>query len=150
MKQVAGLDAAQLVKEVLLFLHPKERRGVDETPFPPPQLHQDSGESVGYRLIKLCPMSGKLATEVCAETVLEYLRLGTEPTAACPVHQLFAVDRLTGTLAGPITPSERVEIRSYAVLPPRFAAWGAVHGYDPPPSPSTESAVCEHCHRGAA
>ena len=33
MKRVAGLDAAQLVKEILLFLHPKERRGVDETPF---------------------------------------------------------------------------------------------------------------------
>ena len=139
MKQVAGLDAARLVKEILLFLHPKERRGVAETPFPPPQSHQDSGGSVGYQLVKLCPMSGELATEVCAETVLEYLSLGTEPTASCSVHKSFAVDRRTGTLAGPMTPPERVEIRSYAVLPPRFAAWGAVRGYDPPPSPSTES-----------
>ncbi|MCE2397000.1 transglycosylase domain-containing protein [Candidatus Poribacteria bacterium] len=139
MKQVAGLDAAQLVKGILLFLHPKERRGVDETPFPPPQSHQDSGGSVGYQLAKLCPMSGELATEACAETVLEYLLLGIEPTAFCPVHQSFAVDRRTGELAGPMTPPEWIEIRSYAVLSPQFAAWGAVHGYNPPPLPSTES-----------
>ena len=139
MKQVAGLDAAQLVKGILLFLHPKERRGVDETPFPPPQSHQDSGGSVGYQLAKLCPMSGELATEACAETVLEYLLLGIEPTAFCPVHQSFAVDRRTGALAGPMTPPEWIEIRSYAVLPSQFAAWGAVHGYDPLPLPSTES-----------
>ena len=139
MKQVAGFDAAQLVKEILLFLHPKERRGVAETPFPPPQSHQDSGESIDYQLVELCPLSGELATEACAETVLEYLPFGTEPTASCPVHQSFAVDRLTGTLAGLMTPLERVEIRSYAVLPPRFTTWGAVHGYDPPPASSTES-----------
>ena len=139
MKQVAGLDAAQLVKGILLFLHPKERRGVDETPFPPPQSHQDSGGSVGYQLAKLCPMSGELATEACAEIVLEYLLLGIEPTAFCPVHQSFAVDRRTGVLAGPMTPPEWIEIRSYAVLSPQFAAWGAVHGYNPPPLPSTES-----------
>ena len=138
MKQVAGLDAARLVKAILLFLHPKERRGVDETPFPTPQLRQGSGGSVGYQLVKLCPLSGELAAEACSEIVLEYLPLGTEPTVSCSIHQSFAVDRLTGTLAGPMTPPERIEIRSYAVLPPRFAVWGAVHGYDPPPATSTE------------
>ena len=40
MKQVGGLDAAQLVREILIALHPKERRGVDQTPFPPPELHR--------------------------------------------------------------------------------------------------------------
>ena len=139
MKQVAGLDAARLVKAILLFLHPKERRGVDEKLFPPPQLHQDSEGSTGYQLVKLCPLSGELATEACSEVVLEYLPLETEPAASCKVHQSFAVDRRTGTLAGPMTPPERVEIRSYAVLPPQFAAWGTMHGYGPPPSPSTES-----------
>lgn len=139
MKGVAGLDAAQLVREILLFLHPKERRGVDETPFPPPQFHGDSGGSVGYQLVELCPLSGELSTEACSEAVLEYFSTGTEPTASCSIHQSFAVDRRTGALAGLMTPPERVEIRSYAVLPPQFAAWGAVHGYGPPPSPSTES-----------
>ena len=139
MKGVSGLDAARLVKEIMVSLHPKERRGVDETPFPSPQLHQDSEGSVGYQLISLCPLSGELATEACSETVLEYLPLGIESRGPCRVHQSFAVDRRTGTLAGPMTPPERVEIRSYVVLPPRFAAWGGMHGYGPPPSPSTES-----------
>ena len=139
MKQVAGLDAAQVVKEILVSLHPKERRGVDEKPFPPPQLHQGSEGSTGCQLVKVCPLSGELATEVCSEIVLEYLPLAIEPMPPCSVHQSFAVDRRTGTLAGPMTPPERVEIRSYAVLPPQFVAWGAMHGYGPPPSPSTES-----------
>ena len=137
MKQVSGLDAAQLVKEILVSLHPKERRGVDEKPFPPPQSHRDSEAS--YELVELCPLSGEFVTEACSEAVLEYLPLGTELTASCGVHQSFAVDRRTGTLAGPLTPPERVEIRSYVVLPPRFAAWRAIHGYGPPPSPTTES-----------
>ncbi len=139
MKQVSGLDAARLVKEILLFLHPKERRGVDEKPFPPPQLRQNSEDSVAYQLVRLCPLSGELTTEACSEIVPEYLPLGTEARTTCRVHQSFAVDRRTGTLAGPMTPPEAVEIRSYVVLPPQFAAWGTVHGYGPPPSPSTES-----------
>ena len=139
MKQVSGLDAARLVKEIMVSLHPKERRGVDEKPFPPPQSHRDSGQSADYQLVKLCSLSGELVTEVCAETVLEYLPLGSEPTTFCRVHQSFAVDRRTGTLAGLMTPPEAVEIRSYVVLAPRFAAWGAMHGYGPPPSSSTES-----------
>ena len=139
MKRVGGLYAAQLVKEILVSLHPKERRGVDEKPFPPPQSHRDSEGSTGYELVELCPLSGELVTEACSEVVLEYLSLGTEPTASCRVHQSFAVDRRTGTLAGPMTPPERAEIRGYVVLPPQFAAWGAMHGYGPPPSPSTES-----------
>ena len=139
MKQVSGLDAAQLVKGILLFLHPKERRGVNEKPFPPPQLRQDSEDSVDYQLVKLCPLSGELTTEACSEVVPEHFPLGTEARTACRVHQSFAVDRRTGTLAGPMTPPEWVEIRSYVVLPPQFAAWGAIHGYGPPPSPSSES-----------
>lgn len=138
MKRVSGLDAARLVKEIILFLHPKERRGIDEKPFPLPQLRQDSEDSVAYQLVELCPLSGELATEACSEIVLEYLPLGTEARTACRVHQFFAVDQRTGTLAGPMTPPEAVEIRSYVVLPPQFAAWGAVHSYGPSPSPSTE------------
>ena len=138
MKRVNGLDAARLVKEILLFLHPKERRGVAEKPFPAPESHRIANQSGDYHLVELCPLSGELVTEACSETILEYLPLGTEPTAFCRAHQSFAVDRRTGALADPMTPPERLEIRSYAVLPPQFAAWGAVHGYGPPPSPSPE------------
>jgi penicillin-binding protein 1C len=140
MKRVNGLDAAQLVKQILIFLHPKQRRGVNETPFPPPQVSEDSGRSAGYQLVKLCPLSGEPATGGCAETVLEYLSLGTEPRTACSVHQAFAVDRRTGGLASPMTPPKAVEIRSYVVLPPQYAAWRGMHGYGPPQAHSKELA----------
>ena len=139
MKQVSGLDAAQIVKEIMLSLHPKQRRGVDEAPFPPPRLSSNSGVPADYQLVKLCSLSGEPATEVCTEAVLEYLVPGTEPRTTCSVHQSFAVDRLTGAQAGPMTPPERIEIRSYAVLPPQYIAWGGLHGYGPPPTPSNES-----------
>ena len=38
-----------------------------------------------------------------------------------------------------MTPPERIEIRSYAVLPPQYIAWGGLHGYGLPPTPSNES-----------
>ena len=139
MKRVGGLDAAQLVKNILLFLHPKQCRGVGEVPFPPPQLHGNSGQPAEYQLIKLCPLSGELASAACAEAVSEYLPHGTEPRTACSVHQSFAVDRLTGAQAGPMTPPKRIAVRSYAVLPPQYIAWGGLHGYGLPPAPSNES-----------
>lgn len=139
MKRVGGLDAAQLVKNLLLFLHPKQRRGVGEAPFPPPQLHGNSSQPAEYQLIKLCPLSGELTSAACVEAVSEYLPRGTEPRTACSVHQSFAVDRRTGALAGPATPPEQIEIRSYAVLPPQYTAWGGMHGYGLPPAPSNES-----------
>ena len=148
MKRVSGLDTAQIVKEIMLSLHPKQRRGVDEEPFPTPRLSSNSGGHADYQLVKLCPLSGEPATGLCAETVLEYLVPGTEPRTACSVHQSFAVDRLTGAQAGPMTPPERIEIRSYAVLPPQYIAWGGLHGYGLPPSfsnksPSTSIAIQE-------
>lgn len=139
MKRVSGLDAAQIVKEIMLALHPKQRRGVDEAPFPPPRLSSNSGGHADYQLVKLCSLSGEPATGLCAETVLEYLAPGTEPRTACSVHQSFAVDRLTGAQAGPMTPPKRIEVRSYAVLPPQYIAWGGPHGHGLPPTPSNES-----------
>ena len=139
MKRVSGLDAAQIVKEIMLSLHPKQRRGVDEAPFPPPRLSSNSGGHADYQLVKLCSLSGEPATGLCAETVLEYLAPGTEPRTACSVHQSFAVDRLTGAQAGPMTPPKRIEVRSYAVLPPQYIAWGGPHGHGLPPTPSNES-----------
>ncbi len=130
MKQVSGIAAARLVKKIMLFLHPVESRGIDEKPFPTPE---------GYKAVKLCPLSGELVTEDCSEIVLEYFRPGTEPAIPSRVHQRFAVDKRTGELASPLTPPDQVEVRSYVVLPPKFAAWGAKYGYGKPPSPSSES-----------
>ena len=124
MKQVAGLDAAQLVKEILLFCTPRNVEVWTKHRFHRLNCVRIRAGLWAINWLNSAPLSGELVAEACSETVLEYLSLGTEPTASCGVHQSFAVDRLTGTLPGPMTPPERVEIRSYAVLPPRFAGWG--------------------------
>ena len=130
MKQVGGLDAAKLVKQIMLSLHPVESRGIDEQPFPPPE---------GYRAVRLCPLSGELEMGACSEVTVEYFRPGTEPLIPSQVHQRLAIDKRTAALASPLTPPDQVEVRSYVVLPPKFAAWVAKNGYRVPPSHRSES-----------
>jgi len=125
MKQVSGLAAAGLVKEILLYLHPDENRGVHETPFPAPR---------GFKGIKICPLSGQLATRHCPDVALEYFKPGTEPVTACAVHRQFAVDGRTGTLAHTDTPSRHMELKTCAILAPEYAVWAARKGYCPPPA----------------
>jgi penicillin-binding protein 1C len=70
MKRVGGLAAAQIVKDIMLFLHPQERRGVAENRFPAPE---------GYELVKICSLTGSSATDNCPEIIPEYFRPGAEP-----------------------------------------------------------------------
>ena len=72
MNEVSGTDAAQAVKNIMLFLHPEERRGVEEHPFPPPE---------NYTLVQICAPTGRRATDACPEVFPEYFRPGTEPPA---------------------------------------------------------------------
>lgn len=85
MNGVSGLDAAQVVKNVMFRLHPDERRGVGGPGFPPP---------AGYHRVKLCASTGSPvaqdSTDRCAEVVAEYFRPGTEPTRRQPVYQAFS------------------------------------------------------------
>lgn len=73
MRQVSGAAAAELVKRLMLDLHPQERRGVGVQPFAPPE---------GYERVTICASTGKAADERCPETVAEYFAPGTQPTAA--------------------------------------------------------------------
>jgi len=70
MKDVSGLAAAQVVKNIMLFLHPQERRGIAERIFPPPE---------GYKLVRICSLSGSSAIDNCPEVIPEYFRPGSEP-----------------------------------------------------------------------
>lgn len=79
MKGIGGLAAAQVVKDIMLFLHPEERQGIDENRFPPPE---------GYELVKICSPTGSSATDNCPEIIPEYFRPGTEPiTSQSGVYQ---------------------------------------------------------------
>lgn len=70
MKDISGSSAARVVKNIMYFLHPDERRGIAEQIFPPPE---------GYVPVKLCASTGTLATIECPEVTTEYFRPGTEP-----------------------------------------------------------------------
>lgn len=129
MKKVNGLAAAKVVKRIMLHLHPQENRGLHETPFVLPR---------GYKAVKICALSGHRATDLCSEKVLEYFKPGTEPVAACGVHRQYPVDRRTGVLASIHTPSSKVELKSFVVLPPEYSAWAAGQGYEKPPVETRE------------
>ena len=70
MKDVSGQDAAQVVKQIMLFLHPHEQRGIQEHRFLAPE---------GYTLVQLCAQTGRPATATCPQTFPEYFRPGAEP-----------------------------------------------------------------------
>ncbi len=70
MNDISGLAAAQVVKKIMLFLHPEQRRGIGENIFPAPE---------GYTLVRLCAPTGRPVTDSCPEVIPEYFRPGTEP-----------------------------------------------------------------------
>ncbi|MGK5094724.1 transglycosylase domain-containing protein [Deltaproteobacteria bacterium TL4] len=121
MKHVSGIDTARLVKQILVFLHPEESRGIHETPFPPPQ---------GYESVKLCGLNGQPATEACPEVFLEYFLPDLAPKKKGEFQQKIVVDQRTGTVPTTETPSKQVALKNYVELPAQFYEWGTQQGYN--------------------
>lgn len=84
MKDVSGQDAAQVVKQIMLFLHPDEQRGIQKHRFPPPE---------GYTLVQLCAQTGRPATDACPQVFPEYFRPGAEPQPRPSSSALAAVSQ---------------------------------------------------------
>jgi len=76
MRNVSGTTAAQVVKQIMLDLHPEQRRGVAEHPFAPPE---------NYTLVNICAPTGAPANDQCPEVFPEYFRPGTQPAVSAPV-----------------------------------------------------------------
>ena len=76
MKEISGRAAAQVAREIMIYLHPTEQRGVAEHTFPPPE---------GYRLVNVCALNGSLASDNCPEIIPEYFPPGAEPVTALPI-----------------------------------------------------------------
>ena len=125
MQNVPGMAVAELLHEVFLELHEDESDGLEYRPFPPPR---------NAVALEIDPYSGLLAREGEPSQVTWFVR-GTEPRDYSNVFRDFAVDRRTGTLAGPNTPAEAVVFRRYPVFPPEYATWAAERGFLPPASP---------------
>jgi penicillin-binding protein 1C len=117
-------SAARLARRVLLSLHAGQEDGLRDLSFPPPAT---------YRGVRLCAVTGKLASALCDKVTTEWFKPGTEPIAMCDAHLRVAIDTRTGDVASPHTPRRYLDERTFTLLPPRYAAWAAGHGVPQPP-----------------
>ena len=125
-------SAAELAQRVLLDLHRDQLQGLMDYGFPPPR---------GYQPVRICAMSGQLATSACDRVVEEWFRTGSGPVEYCKTHVLLAVDRRDGLAATPHTPAEFVEVRTFVDLPPQYAEWAAASGLPRLPQPRVDLAA---------
>ena len=123
-------SAAKLVRRIMLWLHDDETDGLEDVGFPPPR---------GAAPVRLCALTGRRATSACDRVVLEYFQPGTEPVDSCSAHLRRAVDVTTGSLASSRTPRDRIEIRTFTDLGPRYAEWQIAAGLPHPPKPDPGS-----------
>ncbi|RPI25504.1 MAG: glycosyl transferase [Acidobacteria bacterium] len=129
MNRLSGFNsAAEIAKAVLTFLHRDQLSGMDNWSFPPPR---------GYQSVRLCALSGRLATPVCEHVSLEWFAEGDEPAQVCSAHVQLAVDSRTGRPAQLDTPPASIEVRTFLDLPPRYAEWMVSQGLALPPLQAT-------------
>ncbi len=118
--------AAVLAHRVMDLLHPDLLDGQSEHAFPPPR---------GFVVRRLCPLSGKLATEACDPVVSEWMAPDEVPADHCPYHLRVAVDRRTHRVTTGTTPRRHLEMATVLNLPARYADWAVTAGlplYVPP------------------
>jgi penicillin-binding protein 1C len=125
MNRLSGYRAAaELAQKVMVALHADQTDGLADLSFPPPR---------GYASVRLCAMTGRLATEACEKTITEWIRPGLEPLEPCTAHVRLTIDARSGLLATRATPRRFVKLRTFVDLGPRYAAWSASAGLAHPP-----------------
>ncbi len=91
MSRVSGYRAAaKLTHRIINYLHRDQQDGLEDLGFP---------TSARDSTVRLCALTGKLATDACDRVSLEYLRAGEEPVAHCDAHIRLAVDTRDGRVA---------------------------------------------------
>ncbi len=127
MNRLTGFrSAAELAQCVLLDLHQDQSQGLMDVGFPPPR---------GYQPVRLCALSGQLATNACDRVLEEWFPPSGKPAEYCRMHVLLAIDRRDSLPATPVTPPEFVEVRPFIDLPPQYAEWAAAAGLPRLPRP---------------
>ncbi len=115
MTQLSGYRiAARLAQRIVERLHGESLDGLSGVGFPPPK---------DARAVRLCPLSGGLATAACDRVTLEWLPAEVPDPAPCQAHRRLAIDRRTGRLADARTPPRETEARTFVDLPARYAGW---------------------------
>jgi penicillin-binding protein 1C len=129
MNKLSGYRAAaELAQRVIVSLHADQTDGLADLSFPAPR---------GFSGVRLCAMTGRLATDACEKTVTEWIRPGQEPLDPCVSHVRLAIDVRSGVLATRATPRRFVDVRAFVDLGPRYAAWSAAAGLPRPPRDSS-------------
>jgi penicillin-binding protein 1C len=137
MHRLTGFSsAAELVKRMSLALHHDQAQGLDDLAFPSPR---------GFVPVRLCALTGALASDACDRVLLEWLSPSDVPRDTCRAHVRLAIDTRTGRLATRRTPRQSVELRTFFDLPPRYSAWAAAAGLPAPPS--AESSIAPTIER---
>jgi penicillin-binding protein 1C len=72
-------SAAKLVRRVMMRLQADEVAGLADLAFPPPE---------GHRPVRICALSGEIATPRCEHSIVEYFRPGEEPMESCGAHAI--------------------------------------------------------------
>ena len=125
MRELGGAgSAAHLAQKILLKLHKNQATGLADLSFPPPD---------GYEAIELCAYTGKKSTAVCKPTLTEWFPKGLTPEDDTHFMQR-TIDVRNGLLAGPWTPADKTEARTFVTLPSAYRPWAATKGLLPPPS----------------
>ena len=100
MRELSGYRAgATLVRDVLFLLPHDDAHGLADVSFPPPRDHHP---------VRLCALSGKLATPACERVSVEWFAEGHAPSEPCDFHVPRIVER---------------QARTFVDLPARFGEW---------------------------
>ncbi len=88
----------------------------------------------GVESVRVCQASGLAATALCPETMTAFIPARDRPLPPCDVHRRVRLDKRNGLLASNKCPARYVEEKTFAFLPPRYAAWQKESGLTPPPT----------------
>jgi penicillin-binding protein 1C len=144
MDRVSGTNGAILaLREILLFLEDGRPDRAFEEEFPPPP---------GMCERTICALSGMKAGPGCPETLDDWFPVEDPTGAGCTWHRRIALDAVSGNLARPCTPEDRVrrviftvpdlpEPEAARIVPwnaEAFLLWSADRGWPVPPTASAE------------
>jgi penicillin-binding protein 1C len=87
----------------------------------------------GVRIVKVCPVSGGLATDNCPAVIEEKFLAAALPKEPCNIHRRFVIDKRNGLIATSNTPKIFQETKVFECFPPAFVNWATEQHRDVPP-----------------
>ncbi len=88
----------------------------------------------GITQAQVCDPSGMIPTQACPNQVSEVFLTDNVPTSSDNLYQTFQINRETGRLATVFTPADKIEDKTFLVVPPEARTWAESTGLPVPPS----------------